>query len=198
MEAIARLCRSAWWAFAVSGALAFAAAAAVVAELASPPRAIGAWELASGILILVAAAATRTGARGALPFLGAAAVGIVLGLAGLVLPYDNPSIGLIAIGIWAVVLGAGFLAVSRVARAFGIRDGGLYVIAWASLGTGIIASTLPAFKLGTSPLVPATAMALTGAITFAASTRLRILPGERAEPVSKREARRRERAGRGR
>jgi uncharacterized membrane protein HdeD (DUF308 family) len=198
MQSIAQLCRSSWWAFAASGVAALAAAVVVAAAFVSPPPAVGAWQFLSGILILVAARGAPGGVRSALPFLGAAAIGIVLGLAGLLLPSNSVSIVLIAIGIWGVVLGAGYLAVARLARAFRVPDGGLYAIAWASLGVGIFASTLPAFKLGASLLVPAAALVATGIITIVASTRLRVLQGEATPPPSKREARRRERAGRAR
>ena len=191
MPPIAQMSRSVWWAFAAGGA-----AALVAAALVTPPLGAAAWQTLVGVLLLVAAFRAPGGVVRALPFLGAAGTGVVLGGVGLLAPTLEPRISLIGIGIWGVVAGAGYLAVARFARAFHVPDGGLYTIAWLGLAVGIGASTLPAFRLGASTLVPAVALAATGAISILASVRLRVLPDEAPSVLSNREARRRDRAGR--
>jgi energy-converting hydrogenase Eha subunit C len=194
MPPIAQMSRSVWWAFAAGGAAALVAAALVAAALVTPPLGAAAWQTLVGVLLLVAAFRAPGGVVRALPFLGAAGTGVVLGGVGLLAPALEPRISLIGIGIWGVVAGAGYLAVARFARAFHVPDGGLYTIAWLGLAVGIGASTLPAFRLGASTLVPAVALAATGAISILASVRLRVLPDEAPSVLSNREARRRGRA----
>jgi energy-converting hydrogenase Eha subunit C len=196
MPPIAQMSRSVWWAFAAGGAAALVVAALVAAALVTPPLGAAAWQTLVGVLLLVAAFRAPGGVVRALPFLGAAGTGVVLGGVGLLAPTLEPRISLIGIGIWGVVAGAGYLAVARFARAFHVPDGGLYTIAWLGLAVGIGASTLPAFRLGASTLVPAVALAATGAISILASVRLRVLPDEAPSVLSNREARRRDRAGR--
>lgn len=196
MEPLARSSRVVWWAFAAAGALAFVAAAIVAVGVAPTVKVTGGWELAAGVLIAIAIA-RGPGLRASVPFVGAAGAGIVLGGAAFLLPEEDERIALIAIGIWAVVAGAGYLTVARVARAYRVPDGGLYVAAWASIGVGVIATTIPAFSLGASSLAVAAALAAAGAVTLLAAQRLRLLPLETPEAVSKREQRRRERAGQG-
>lgn len=196
MPPIAQMCRSVWWAFAVGGAAALVAAALVIAGLVGPLRGAAAWQTLTGVLILVAVFRAPGGVGRSVPFLGAAGAGVVLGGAGLLLPTFDPRISLIGIGIWGVVAGAGYLAVARFARAFRVPDGGLFTIAWLGLAVGVAVSTLPAFGLGASTLVPAGAVAATGAVSIMASVRLRVLPDEAPSALSHREARRRERADR--
>jgi hypothetical protein len=196
MPPIAQMCRSVWWAFAAGGAAALVAAALVAAALVGPPLGAAAWQTLAGVLILVAAFRAPGGLGRAIPFLGAAGAGVVLGGAGLIVPTFDPRISLIGIGIWGVVAGAGYLAVARFARAFRVPDGGLFTVAWLGLAVGIAVSTLPAFGLGASTLAPAGALAATGAISIMASLRLRILPDEAPPALSHRETRRRDRADR--
>ncbi len=195
MQPIASMCRSVWWAFAAAGALALAAAVVAGLQIVAPPIVTGAWQLVSGVLLLVAAVRAPGGIRSALPILGAAAVGILLGIAVAVFPSNDPRVALSIIGIWSLITGAGYLAISRIARAFKVPDGGLYPAAWAAILAGVVISTFPAFGLGNVPLAPAAALAAVGAITIAASTRLRTLPDEAPPVLSNREARRRGRAG---
>ena len=196
MPPIPPMCRSVWWAFAFAGVLALGAAAAVALEVAPAPLIVGAWQLAAGTALVIALVRARIGIAEAIPFIGAAVGGVVLGVVGVLLPSLDPRISLIAIGIWAVLAGAGFLAVVRLAAAQRVVDVGLLRIAWATIATGVVVSTLPAFALGSSPLVPAAALAITGALTIAASLRLRVMPDETPADVSNREARRRQRADR--
>jgi len=203
MQPYARLCRSVWWAFAATAAIALVAAAAAALQVAPAPFIVGVWQLAGSLLLLVALLRAPGGIRRStgglmrsLPFLGAAVGGILLGLFGVLLPSSDPRISLLAIGIWDVLAGAGYLAISSLARGFRVPDGGLYLIAWAGIAVGIGVSTLPAWGLGNSALVPAAALAATGAVTLAAALRLRVIPFEAPPVVSKREARRRERPGR--
>lgn len=198
MPPIAQMCRSVWWAFAGGGAAALAAAALVMPGLVTPLMGAAAWQTLVGVLLLVAAFRAPGGLARTVPFLGAAGAGLVLGAAGLLVPTFDPRISLIAIGIWGVVAGAGYLAVARIARAFGVPDGGLFTVAWLSLAVGVAVSTLPAFGLGASTLAPAGALAATGAISILASVRLRVLPDEAPPALSHREARRRERRARDR
>jgi hypothetical protein len=193
MEPIARMCRSIWWAFAASGVIGLVAAGAAALQLAPAPFIAGTWQLASGILILVASMRAPGGLPQALPFLGAAAGGIVLGAAGVFLPSPDPRIGLIGIGIWTVLACAGCLAVARFARAFGVPDGGLFRVSLIGIAAGAAISTLPAFGLGNAALAPVLALAVSGAVAIVASLRLRILPDEPPPSLSKREARRRQR-----
>ncbi len=193
MPPIAQMCRSVWWAFAAGGIAALAAAVLVAPGLVTAPVGAAAWQTLAGILILVAAFRAPGGFLRAIPFLGAAGAGIVLGGMGLLVPALDPRISLIGIGIWGVVAAAGYLAIARLARAFRVPDGGLFTIAWLGLAVGVAVSTLPAFRLGDSTLVQAGAMAATGAISILASLRLRVLPDEAPPVLSNREARRRER-----
>jgi hypothetical protein len=194
MEPLARSANILWWAFAAAGSLALAAAVVVLAGVATVALVTGAWQLATGIGILVAIL-RGPGLRAALPFFAPAVAGVLLGIAALLLPEDDPRISLIAVGIWAVLAGAGYLTVARVARAYGVPDGGLYLVAWASIGIGVIATTVPAFTLGASAAAVAAALAASGVVTLLASQRMRVLPGAPPPVVSKREQRRRERAG---
>jgi hypothetical protein len=196
MPPIAQMCRSVWWAFAAAGAAALVAAAVVAIGLVTAPQGAAAWQTLAGVLLFVAAFRAPGGVGRALPFLGAAAAGLVLGGAGLLVPTLDPRISLIGIGIWGVVAGAGYLAVARFARAFRVPDGGLFNIAWFGLAVGIAVSTLPAFGLGASTLAPMGALAATGAISILASVRLRVLADEAPAVLSRREARRRQRVDR--
>lgn len=195
MPPISQMCRSVWWAFAAGGAVALVAAALVAAALVSSPLGAAAWQALAGAFILLAAKRSPGGLAPAVPFLGAAGAGLVLGVVGLFVPALDPRISLVGIGIWGVVAGAGYLAVARLARAFRVPDGGLFTVAWLGLGVGIGVSTLPAFGLGAANLLQAGALAATGVISILAATRLRILPDEAPPVVSNREARRRERSG---
>jgi hypothetical protein len=195
MPPIAQMCHSVWWAFAAGGVAALVAAALVAPGLVTPLLGAAAWQALAGVLLFVAVFRAPGGVARAFPFLGAAGAGVVLGGAGLLVPTLDPRISLIVIGIWGVVAGAGYLAVARVARAFRVPDGGLFIVAWLGLGVGMVVSTLPAFGLGASTIVPAGAIAATGAISILASVRLRVLPDEVPAAISNREARRRERGG---
>ena len=197
MRSLAEMSRATWWAFAVAAA---AFVAAVVTALALVPASVatGAWQLVSGIALMVALARGWAGIRPAIPFVGAAAVGLVLGVAGVLFPTSDPRIALLAIGMWAVVAGAGYLAVSRIALSFRVPDGGLVRIAWASIALGVVSSTLPAFGLGASTPLVAGALVAVGVITALASLRLRVLPDEAPAALSNREARRRDRDAKGR
>lgn len=196
MPPIPPMCRSVWWAFALAGVIALAAAAAAALEVASAPLIVGAWQLAAGTALIIALIRAPIVIAQAIPFLGAAVGGVVLGAVGILLPSLDARISLIAIGIWAVLAGAGFLAVVRLAAAQHVVDISLLRIAWATIAAGVVVSTFPAFGLGNAPLAPAAGLALTGALTIAASLRLRIMPDEAPTDVSNREARRRERADR--
>jgi hypothetical protein len=198
MSPIAAMCRSIWWAVAIGGVAALVAAAVVGLGLVAAPRGAAAWQLVAGVALVAATARAPGGVARALPFLGGAVAGLVLGVAGLLVPALDPRISLIAIGIWSVVAAAGYLAVARIARALGVPDGGLYTTAWLGIAVGVAVSTLPAFGLGASALAPAAAMGMTGVVSIAASLRLRVLPGEPPPVLSGREARRRERAARNR
>ena len=195
MPPIPPMCRSVWWAFALAGVIALVAAAAAALQVAPAPLIVGVWQLAAGTLLVVALVRAKVGIAQAMPFIGLAVGGVVLGAVGILMPSLDARISLIAIGIWAVLAGAGFLAVARLAAAQHVVDISLLRIAWATIATGVVVSTFPAFGLGNSPLVPAAALTITGAVTVAASLRLRVMPDEAPAEVSKREARRRERAG---
>ncbi len=195
MRAAAEMSRSIWWAFAAGGVLALAAATATGLGVVAATVATGAWQLPTGILILVAIRRAPGAVTDAIPFLGAGAGGAVLGLVGVALPSVDQRIALIAIGIWAVVAGAGFLTVARVAQANKVADGGLTTVAWASIGAGAGISTLPAFGLGSATYAPAAALAITGVVTLLAALRLRVLPDAGPGAISHREQRRRERTG---
>jgi hypothetical protein len=190
------MCRSVWWAFAFAGAVALVAAVAAALQVAAAPLVVGVWQLAAGTALAIALIRARIGVALAIPFLGAAVGGVVLGAVCILLPSLDARISLIAIGIWAVLAGAGFLTVVRLAAAQRVVDVGLLRIAWATIATGVVVSTLPAFALGDSPLAAAAGLAVTGALTLAASLRLRVMPDEGPADVSKREARRRERTDR--
>jgi hypothetical protein len=194
LEPLVRTSRVIWWAFAVAGGGALVAAAVVAIGLMPATLASGIWQLAAGVVILVAIF-RGPGFRPAVPFFGAAAGGIILGIAAILLPEEDERIALIAIGIWTFVAGAGYLTIARVARASRVPDGGLYGAAWASLGVGVVTTTVPAFTLGASAGAAAVALAASGAVTILAAQRLRYLPGEAPPVLSKREQRRRERAG---
>ncbi len=196
MPPIAQMCRSLWWAFAAAGVAAVAAAALVMPGLVSALLGAAAWETVAGVLLFIAALRAPGGVASAIPFLGAAGTGVVLGGVGLFAPSLDPRISLIGIGIWGVVAAAGYLAVARIARALRVPDGGLYAVAWLGLAVGIATSTLPAFGLGASAVVPAGALTATGAVSILASFRLRVLPDEAPPAISHREAQRRERSGR--
>jgi hypothetical protein len=190
------MCRSVWWAFALAGVFALVAAAATALQVAPAPLLVGAWQLAAGTLLVVALVRAPAGIAQAMPFIGVAAGGVVLGAVGILLPSLDPRISLIAIGLWAVLAGAGLLAVVQLAAAQHVVDITLLRIAWATIVTGVVVSTFPAFGLGSSPLAPAAGLAVTGALTIAASLRLRVMPDEAPALLSNREARRRERADR--
>ncbi len=196
MPPIAQMCRSVWWAFAASGGAALVAAGLVAAALVTPPMGAAAWQALAGVVLFVAAIRAPGGLGRALPFLGAAATGVVLGAAGLLAPTLDPEISLTGIGIWGVVAAAGYLAVARLARAFHVPDGGLLTVAWLGLGVGISVSTLPVFGLGGSTFAPVGALAATGAVSLLAAVRLRVLPDEAPPALSRREAQRRDRSGR--
>jgi uncharacterized membrane protein HdeD (DUF308 family) len=196
MQSIAIMCRSVWWAFAAAGALALVAAAVAALQIVPAPLVTGAWQLASGIVLLVAAARVPGGIRQAIPILGAALAGVVLGVAVALMPSDDPRVSLSIIGIWALVTGAGYLAIARIARALRIPDGGLFAIAWAAIAIGILVSTLPVFGLGNAALAPAASLCMVGAVTIAAATRMRVLPDEAPPVLSNREARRQRTGGR--
>ncbi len=202
MQLIAVMCRSVWWGFAATGGIAAVAAGAAAAQVAPAPFITGAWQLTAGILLLVALLLAPGGVRRstgglmrALPFLGAAVGGILLGAFGILLPSSDPRISLLAIGIWSVLAGAGYLAVASIARGSRVPDGGLYVIAWAGIAAGVGVSTLPAWGLGNAALAPAAALAIVAIVTIVASLRLRAFPDVAPPVVSKREARRRQRTG---
>jgi hypothetical protein len=196
MPPIPPMCRSVWWAFAFAGAVALVAGAAAALQVASAPLVVGVWQLAAGMALVIALIRARIGIALAIPFLGVTVGGLVLGAVGVLLPSLDPRISLIAIGLWAVLAGAGLLAVVQLAAAQHVVDISLLRIAWATIVTGIIVSTFPAFGLGNSPLAPAAGLAITGALTIAASLRLRVMPDEAPALLSNREARRRERADR--
>lgn len=202
MQLIAVMCRSVWWGFAAAGGIGFVAAGAAAAQLAPAPFITGAWQLTAGLLLLVALLRAPGGIRRstgglmrALPFLGVAVGGILLGAFGVLLPSSDPRISLLAIGIWSVLAGAGYLAVASIARAARVPDGGLYVVAWAAIAAGIGVSTLPAWGLGNAALAPAAALAIVAIVTIVASLRLRAFPDAAPPVLSKREARRRQRSG---
>ena len=195
MQQIARMCRSVWWALAVAGIGALAAAAVVAAGLVATVPATGAWLLVAGAAILVAALRAPDGFRSALPFAGGGVAGLVLGAVAFLLPADESSSAIVSIGLWSLVTGAGCLAVARIAAALRIPDGGLYVVAWAGILAGIGISSLPVVGLGRTTLAAAAALAVTGVIAILAALRLRVLPDEAPPALSKREARRRDRQG---
>lgn len=197
MEPIARMCRSVWWAFAVSGALALVAAAAALAGAVGISRAVGAWQLTSGVLLFVAAFRAPGGVKSAIPFVGAAIAGLIFGLLGILLATPDVAVSLLATGIFGLVAGAGFLAVARVARDLHVPDGGLFLVAYAAIGAGVVVTTLTVFRLATGQLAAAIGVAVVGGIAIVAALRLRVLPDGAPEVVSNRELRRRERAGRG-
>ncbi len=196
MQPFARMCRSVWWAFAAAGVIALLAALAVALEVAAPTLITGVWQLSAGVLLIAALMRAPGGMTRALPFVGVAVGGAVLGLFGVLLPSSDPRISLLAIGIWSVLAGAGYLAVASLARRYRVPDGGLYVVAWIGIAVGIGVSTLPAFGLGKAVPVAVAALAMTGAVTVVAATRLRVLPEEAPPVLSNREARRRARSER--
>ncbi len=198
MQPTARMCRAVWWAFAVAGAVALVCALGVALEVAPVAALTAAWQLAAGAVILVAILRAPAGVANGVPYIGAAVGGLILGAAGLFFPAHDPRISLIAIGIWTVLAGAGFRVAARIIRAFGAPDGGLWTISWITIGWGAVVSTLPAWALGNSLLLITAATAVTGVLTLDAARRLRVVPEEAPEALSKREIQRRERAGGGR
>jgi hypothetical protein len=198
MQPIARMCHSMWWAFAAAGVIAFVAAAAIALQVASASVAVGVWQFAAGVLLVGAARRAPGGFAAAVPFLGAAVGGLFLGAAGMLFQAPEPRISLIPIGIWSVLVGAGFRAVAQIARAKGVPDGGLYPISWIAIGMGAAVSTLPAWGLGNFVLLAAAATTVTGAVTVAGALRLRVMPEEAPPAISNREARRRDRPAPGR
>jgi hypothetical protein len=196
MPPIPPMCRSVWWAFALAGVLALVAAPAAALQVAPAPLIVGAWQLVAGAFLVIALVRAPVGIAEALPFVGLAVGGVLLGAFGVLLPSQDARISLIAIGIWAVLAGAGLLAVVRLAATQGVVDNRLYQIAWATIAAGVVVSTFPAFGLGNSPLAPAAALAITGALTVAASLRLRVMPDEAPAALSARKAGRGDRAGR--
>ena len=193
MRPTAEISRSVWWAFGVGGGLALVAAAITALGLVAATPAAGAWLFGTGALILLAIRRAPVGIADAIPFLGAGAGGVVLGAVGVALPADDQKIALIAIGVWALVAGAGYLAVARMARAYRVPDGGLTTVAWASIIAGMGISVLTVFGLGAAAATPAVAMAVVSVVTIVASSRLRTLPDEAPPALSHREQRRRER-----
>jgi len=195
MRPTAEMSRSTWWAFAAGGVAALVAAGATGLAVVAPLLATGVWQLLTGILVLVAVRRSRSGVGAAFPFLGAGVAGIVFGLVGTIVPALDPRIALIAIGIWGVVAGAGYLAVAQLARANHVPDDVLHASAWIAIAAGIVISTLPVFGLWAGTLAPVGGLAVTGAISILAALRLRVLPDEAPPALSHREARRRERSG---
>jgi FtsH-binding integral membrane protein len=197
MESLARSSRAVWWAFTVAGAGAIVAAAIAVTGVVGAPFAAGLWLLATAVVLLVALVRSPGGVREGIPFAGVALVSLLLGIAGVVLPREGTSVALVMIGIWAVVAGAAFLAISSIALARRVPDAGLRVIAWATIGVGIATSSAPVFGFGSEPLAAVAALVAVGVVGLVAATRLRIMPDEAPPAVSKREQRRRERGAGG-
>jgi hypothetical protein len=198
MQPTALMCRAVWWAFAVAGAAALVGALGIALEVAPAAVVTGVWQLVGGAAIMAAILRAPGGVAKAVPFIGAAVGGLILGAAGLLFPAHDPRIALIAIGIWTVVAGAGYRVAARIIRAFGAPDGGLWTISWIAIGWGAVVSTLPAWALGNSLLLITAATAVTGVVTLDAARRLRVVPEAAPEALSKREIQRRERAGGGR
>ena len=193
MESLARSSRAVWWAFTFAGGAAFVAAAVALTAFVGAPFAAGVWLLATGVVLLVALVRSPGGIREGIPFAGVALVSLLLGIAGVVLPREGTAVALVMIGIWAVVAGAAFLAISSIALARHVPDAGLRVIAWATIGVGIATSTVPVFGFGSEPLAAVAALVAAGVVGIVAATRLRIMPDEAPPVLSKREQRRRER-----
>jgi len=193
MESLARSSRAVWWAFTFAGGAAIVAAAVALTAFVGAPFAAGVWLLASGVVLLVALVRSPGGIREGIPFAGVALVSLLLGIAGVVLPREGTAVALVMIGIWAVVAGAAFLAISSIALARRVSDAGLRVIAWATIGVGIATSTAPVFGFGSEPLAAVAALVAAGVVGIVAATRLRIMPDEAPPVLSKREQRRRER-----
>jgi hypothetical protein len=193
MESLARSSRAVWWAFTFAGGAAIVAAAVALVGIVGAPFAAGIWQLATAIVLIVALRRSPGGIREGIPFAAVALVSLLLGLAGVVLPREGTAVALVMIGIWAVVAGAAFLAVSSIALARHVPDAGLRVIAWATIGVGIATSSAPVFGFGSEPLAAVAALVAAGVVAIVAATRLRIMPDEAPAALSKREQRRRER-----
>lgn len=198
MESLARSSRAVWWAFTFAGGAAIVAAAASLSAIVGAPFVAGVWQLASGVALVAALLRSPGGFREGIPFAGVAIVSLLLGIAGVVLQSEGTAVALVMVGIWAVVAGAAFLAVSSIALARHVPDAGLRVIAWATIGVGIATSSAPVFGFGSEPLASVAALVAVGVVSLVAATRLRIIPDEAPAALSKREQRRRERgAGQG-
>jgi hypothetical protein len=193
MESLARSSRAVWWAFTFAGAAAIVAAAVALVGIVGAPFAAGVWQLATATVLIVALRRSPGGIREGIPFAAVALVSLLLGLAGVVLPREGTAVALVMTGIWAVVAGAAFLAVSSIALARHVPDAGLRVIAWATIGVGIATSSAPVFGFGSEPLAAVAALVAAGVVGIVAATRLRIMPDEAPAALSKREQRRRER-----
>jgi len=193
MRSTAEMCRSAWWGFAVAGIASIAAAFLSLLLPDWEPRPAGVALLAGGAALAAALARSPAERAAATPFMGAAAGGIVLGLITLALPSAGRGISLVSVGIWTVLAGAGFLAVARLAAAYRVPDGGLSVVAWATLVAGVGISVPPMFSLGDWPWASVLALAVSGALAVVASRRLRVIPDEPPRVLSNRERRRRSR-----
>ena len=187
--------RSVWWAFAAAGAAALVAAALVAPSLVTPLAGHRRLADAGRRPPLRRGFRAPGGVARAVPFLGAAGSRRRPGRRGPPRADARPRISLIAIGIWGVVAGAGYLAVARFARAFHVPDGGLSPSpGWArGRDRRLDAPGLRAWRAST--FAPAAALAATGAISILAAVRLRVLPDEAPPVLSHREARRRERSG---
>lgn len=195
MDFLARSSRSVWWAFALAGGAALVAVPVAWTEIVAPLVVIGGWLLVSGVAILAALVRSPDGVRGGIPFAGVGAISVVLGLAGVILQGEGTQVALMMIALWSVVAGAALLAVSSVLMARGVSDPVLRLLAWVAIGIGVVASSGIVFGLGTQAAAPAAAMVAVGVVAIVASLRLRVLPDEPPEVLSKREQRRRERAG---
>lgn len=196
MELIARTARWMWWAVAVAAAGAFVAAAVVVPDLVDPILAVGAWLLAGGAVVIGAGLRAPEGFRSAVPFAGGGIAALLLGAVAFLLPGTAAGSAIVATGLWVLILGATCLSVSRIGAALGIPDGGLSVVAWAAILTGIVISTLPVFTRGAANLGVGIALVAAGTIGLLAAWRLRVLPQEPRKVISRREARREMRQGR--
>lgn len=196
MLSIIQGARGMWLPVAVAGGAALAVALVAAFWTGSPTLPVGAWALVVAAAIFAAAWRAPAGFGSALPYLGAAIAGLVLGVALLALPSRESRTAVIAIGILGIVPAAGHLSVARVARAIGLPDGGLYEIGWIGLAAGMATVALPVFGFGVTALTGSAALAITGAITLLAAVRLRMLPLELPAPLSRRELERRARAGR--
>lgn len=197
MPPMGDMCRSIWWAVAAAGGAGLVAAVVTAIGLLSPVVATGAWLLVTAFLLLWGATRTPGGVRSALAFAGAGAIALLLGAVSFVLPSSEYNSSLVMVGLMCLVLGADCLAISRISAATRIPDGGLYAVAWVAILAGIGISSLPLLGWRATPLPLAGALAVTGGLMLVAARILRTFPLEPV-PVSKREARRREKTGRDR